>query len=297
MEKILCVLSLFVLIGCSGSSEVGAELVRVKKELEECRANVAKLENTPQSKFTIIEELLAKGEKEKAAKEMKELITKFPNSQEALRSNELLISVEKEIIAQKELEEKKKTLGFKMLSESNMVSYGEIKMSFSSVTTGGRWVSNAYGDTYHYRDSERGNKMILAKLSITSKEKNPNLPPILVYKMIDGKLVYTDKLKYSFSRWSDYGAYLGNYQDYRNDFAHTSTIPFSCGVEISEEDLNTSSIFIVVKKKGCFFREEDRFGNPPVRYVEGTCGAKDILTVDDFDKEYHLIKIFNKAKL
>ena len=130
----------------------------------------------------------------------------------------------------------------------------------------------------------------MAKISISSEINNPILPPILVYHMIDGELKYLATLEYKFQKWKDYGSYLGNYADYNNDFSHSKTVSFSCGVELSNEKLKSGKIYIVTKKQGCFTRENVTFGNPPVVYKEGSCKPKKVLKVEDFENEYVLIK-------
>lgn len=103
-------------------------------------------------------------------------------------------------------------------------------------------------------------------------------------------------MKYSFARWSGYGEYLGNYADYGNDFAHTSTISFSNAATIKKSYQN-DVIFVVIKKTGCLERLASRLSTSPVGYVSSGNDMASILTVDDFDSQYQVIKIFNKNKL
>jgi hypothetical protein len=115
--------------------------------------------------------------------------------------------------------------------------------------------------------------------------------------MQNGVLNLLGTLEYRFVRWEDYATYLGNNADYGNDFAHTKTIRFSAGIQVSNDDINDKAVFLVIKKVNCFTRRNDRFGNPPVSYVEQECGARQQLGIDDFEKEYEVVKVFNQNKL
>lgn len=110
--------------------------------------------------------------------------------------------------------------------------------------------------------------------------------------MTDGELHLLGILGYEFRRWEDYGSYLGNYADYKNDFSHSKTIPFSCGIELPADKLKNGTIYLALKKSTCFNRTKNKYGNPEVKYVKSnSCNTKSILTVDDFDSDYELIKI------
>jgi hypothetical protein len=103
---------------------------------------------------------------------------------------------------------------------------------------------------------------------------------------------------YEFVRWEDYGSYLGNTADYGNDFALTTkTIRFTTGLQVSTAELTNNAVFVVVKKINCFTRNYRRANNPPTSYIESNCGSKSKLTLSDFDKEYVVIKVFNRNKL
>jgi len=81
--------------------------------------------------------------------------------------------------------------------------------------------------------------------SITSRIKDPALPPIAAYKLDStGSLTLIGVLDYRFYQWKDYGAYLGNYADYDNDFAHVATIPFGAFKQIEDSDLQ-KPIYVV----------------------------------------------------
>jgi hypothetical protein len=174
-----------------------------------------------------------------------------------------------------------------------MQVFGDLTLKFSSISIGKRWTFDSYGSEYHYRDAVRGSKYVLTKVYITSESNNPNLPPILVYKLENGLLSLLGCQSYEFRRWKDYGSYLGNYADYGNDFAHSKTIPFNLGLQVSEEELNSFPIFVVMQKDGCFNRQKNSYGNPEIAYEKSFCDYKESLSVDDFEENYHLLKVFN----
>jgi len=66
------------------------------------------------------------------------------------------------------------------------------------------------------------------------------------------------------------------------------------GFSVSNENLNNDVVFVVIKKENCFYRSSDRFGRPPVSFKSSSCNLKSTLSVDDFDKDYVLVEIFNK---
>lgn len=306
MKKVLLGLSLIALLA-SCNSVSREEYDALLKENQQLKAQVEELQNTPTNLLALGQELLAKDRNDTAKVVLNKLITKFPSSPEATEATNIVSKLEK---AEKEAREKaekearekaekeaqKKALGFKVLKESSSASFEDITINFKSVSTGKRWISDAYDDEWHYRDAEKDETFVLARLSITSKSKNPKLPPIGVYYYSDGKLMLLDEMKYSFARWAGYGEYLGNYADYGNDFAHTSTISFSNAATIKKSYLD-GALFVVLKKTGCLERYESRFSNPPVGYPSKGSNMATILTVDDFDSQYHLVKIFNKNKM
>ena len=294
MKKILLTTLTFYLLSCGpGQNEFDA----VKKELEACKKTVSDLQNTPEQRLLKVKSELEKNNFEQAKIDASALLKLYPNSKEGIEVKSLLDDIEAKELEKKIAEEKKKTLGYKAISSATLQTVGEgLKLNFTSISIGTRWTFDAYGDEWHFQDAERGNKMITAKVSISSQDKNPSLPPIGVYVMQDGKLQLVDYMQYRLSNWEDYATYLGNYKDRGNDFSYTKSIKFSLGLQIPEEKIG-KPIFIVMQKKNCFIREEDRFGNPPVRYSDSGCKMKNILEIDDIGDVYSVVKIFNANKL
>lgn len=301
-KSILLILIVVTFIGCNGPTQeeynrLKTENIKLKSELSESQKKIDKLSNTPEMR-------LAKGIKYQsgnnlvqAKTEFSKLIKVFPGTEEAKKASVRL----KEIIAKekavKKEEERKKALGFKILKNDYKIKIGKVIMNITRIDYRNRWIFDSYKNEYHYRDAERGEKYIVARVSISSEIKTPKLPPICAYKLTNGKLYLLGIFEYKFRHWKDYGAYLGNYADYGNSFAHTKTIRFTCGFQISNENIENNAIFIVAKNSNCFYRHERSFDNPPISYEKLDCKPKGVLSLNDFDKNYTLIKMFNRNKL
>ena len=299
MRYKIILLCIVMLVGCMHQQQSPSkeEYAALQKELLECKNENESLKNTPQIRLAKCQKLLNEKLYDEAIIELNALVKNFPGTDEAAKASGLIVSVEKTKEDIRINEERKKTMGFKMIKESSVVVVDDVTLKFTNVSIGNRWIFDSYDDEYRYRSSERGELFVLSKVSVTSLTKQPQLPPITVFKASGGKLTWIGTLGYEFSRWEDYGSYLGNNADYGNDFAHSKTIPFSCGLAISQYIMNNSPVFVVVKKTHCFYRSTDRFKTPPVEYLAGDCKIKNELTLNDFDNEYMLIKIFNKNKL
>jgi hypothetical protein len=297
MNKFIFTIAFAILLTSCNNGVEQSEYDKLKEELSECKKTVEELQNSPQVRLSNAQQFLSKNDTLNAKKEFNDLIIKFGGTDEATKAKFLLEDIEKNEQKIKEKEERKRTLGFKILKECSIVNAIDINMKFNSIRTGQKWVFDNYGDEWRYRSAERGEKYILAKVSISSDNKNPELPPIGVYKITSGTLSLIGTMGYEFSRWDDYASYLGNDHDFKNDFAYSKTISFSLGLSVSNESINNDAIFVIVKKENCFSRSSDRFGNPPVSYNSSGCNLKSTLTVNDFDKDYVVVKIFNKNKI
>ncbi len=294
----LTMLIIVILTGCNNNKGPKLEdYDKLQAELTDCKKTVEELSNTPQMRLANGQKFQAENYFVNAKKEYKELIEKFPGTDEAKKATTLITEIEKIELKKKEAEERKKALGFKAIKENTSLKIGDITIKFNSVNTASQWNFDDYGTEYRLRKAERGEIYIVAKVSISAESKDPSLPPISVYQISNGSLNLLGTMRYKFVRWKDYGSYLGNYADYGNDFSHTKTISFNCGLSVSQSIMNKDPVFVVVKKINCFNRTNNTYENPPVSYMEGTCNIKSILTVNDFDNDYCLIKVFNKIKL
>lgn len=283
-------------LGCSDGeaqkqlSELKTELEQTKVELNNCSTELTEIKNTAENRFIRAQKLLSENNLEGAKREFKGIINNFQGTKNATNASNEIAKIDK-VIEQKRIEvERKKALGFKILEPVSTVKFDDLSLRFEKIWTGKRWSFDDYGSRYKLRDAQRGNKHILARVSISSETKNPSLPPVLAYQMNNGELELIGTLGYEFRRWKDYGSYLGNYADYGNDFAHSKTIPFNLGLQVPDEKFVGKTIYIVMKKTGCFERKKKNYGNPEIEYSEGICSAKRTLKVEDFDNDYILLK-------
>ena len=294
--KITLLLLTLILASCADNEtkneleKVTAELKEVKNELANCSADLTAIQNTPEQRNLKAQKFLAENNLPKAKTEFQGIVSNFKGTKDADLAEKEIAKIDKAVAKEKAELERKKALGYKILKQNSRPKYGDLSFRFDKIWKGKRWSFNDYGSQYFLRDAKRGNKHILARVSITSENNNPELPPVSVYKMTDGELKLLGTLGYEFRRWEDYGSYLGNTADYGNDFAHSKTIPFNLGLELSEEQLKSNTIYVVMKNRGCFSRDKKDYGSPEVRYIKGLCGMKETLTVEDFDSEYVLLK-------
>jgi len=298
---LITIVTALILVSCGVPQEdfdkVQAELKNTKNELANCSNELTEIKNTPEQRFIRAKKLYAENNLAGAKKEYQGIVDNYKGTDDANIASKEISKIDNIIQKKRIAEERKKALGFKILKPSTNVKYGDLSLRFEKIWTGKRWSFDDYGSEYRLRDAERGNKHVLARVSITSKNNNPSLPAILVYQMNNGKLKLLGTLGYEFRRWKDYGSYLGNYADYGNDFAHSKTIPFNLGLQLPNEKLDNKAIFVVLKKSGCFNRRKKDYGNPEIEYVEGNCNPKQTLNVNDFDNNYVLLKVFNQSKL
>ena len=238
--------------------------------------------------------MLAEGNRKLAFEYFNNIIENYKGSEYEIKSKNEIDNIEKYFEKERQKEELKKSLGFKILKPISKIELENLTLSFSDIQFKKSFTFDSYGDRYFYRSAERGSKYLTARVSITSKIKDPNLPHILAYRLKNGILenITPLGLEYRFRRWEDYGSYLGNSADYGNDFSHTKTIHFSLGYEVEESKYKDYPIYIVLHKKLNIERKYERFDNPPVSYSSESYGFKKELTVDDFDEigDYILIK-------
>lgn len=287
---------LLTLFSCSDGetkkqlSVLKTELEKTKAELNNCSSELTAIKNTAENRFIRAKKLLIENKLKGAKKEFRGIVDNFKGTNDATIAKKEIAKIDKTIEQKIIAAERKKALGYKILKPTMRVKYQDLSLSFDKIWKGKRWSFDDYGNEYFLRDAKRGNSHIMARVSITSENNNPSLPPILVYQMKNGELKLLGTLGYKFRRWEDYGSYLGNYADYGNSFAHSKTIPFNCGLELSNDDLKSGTIYVVLKKQGCFNRYNENYGRPEISYRKSTCKTKKILKVEDFDNDYELLK-------
>lgn len=293
----------FIIVSsCSSKSEVEAKIAEVEKkyqdsltivrnELKEARAKIEVLSYPADQRFSHITELFNAQEYDKVKKEIADLKRVFPKAHENSECAKILEKISALEAAKKAEEERIKALGFKAVTQKTTFKIDYNTVALSSISIGKTFSFDYRSDEWTYREADRGTKYISAAMSVTSTDHDPNLPQLAVYKIEGGEMVYVESFDTEFARWEDYGTYLGNYHDSRNDFAKVSTVKFKVGVQISD-DILSKPYAIVVKSENRLTSSYDRYKNPPKSYV-GSVSYPRTLSVEDFSKNYILIKTYN----
>lgn len=296
---------LVILFGCGVDQ---TELNNLRKERDELAAqvnadavviqalrdSVTMLAFPADQRLSKINSLVSSGDYTAAKQELLSLTKLFPESKEAKSAPSINERIDK-LIAQKKAEEERiKALGFKALKASTSIKVDYNKVDLSNISAGNTFTFDSYGDTYHYFTADRGNKYLSAAMKITSEEKDPKLPQLALYSISGDTMTWEGNFFIRFTRWRDYGSYLGNYGDNGNDFSKVSSVNFKVGYEASEE-LIKKPYAIVLKKENSLTRNYERFDNPPVSYV-GSVSYPYTLKLEDFTKEgseFVVVKIAN----
>lgn len=265
----------------------------LQAQIAALEAQVAELKTTPAMLLAEVDAAVKKEDLDLAKQHLATLQTKYPQSTEAGTGVKLVEALDAKRKAAEREAARMAALGLKALKVNNVFEHEGLKLNVTSAAIANAWSFDSYGDSYHYREAERGSKYVTARVSVTSKDKDPNLFGIGAYVEENGKLALRGKLEYRFARWMDYGTYLGNESDFRNDFAHTATIPFSAATEISNDKLKRP-VYLVATKQKCHSRSYQRFDNPPVSYFGDCSGMRQILSVEDFKNgDYAVLKRIN----
>ena len=248
---------------------------------------VSKLKFPADQRLAKIKSLIESDKLKSAEKEIKELKTCFPESEEAKEAENLnsVISEKREAI--KAEKERLRALGFKALKTESTIQIDENKVVISNCQIGSKYTHDVYptysGSEWREHTADKGNKFISFNMNITSESKDPNIPTLAFYSVEGDKLYHRKDFWVNFARWSDYGCYLGNETDLINDFRKASTVQFRLGAQLENEYFEKPYI-VVLKKNNALVRTYDRFENPPVSY-EGDANYPYSLSLEDFNED------------
>lgn len=297
----LCLALLTAMSGCSPSekppalppssvaatpaalAETDPEVLTLKAEVARLAAENSQLRMTPHALVAEVRAAIAAQDGRAAEAALKRLADNFPFSAELGPATKGVNALLARLQAGEEEKKRIAALGFKALKTRPVFSYKdtELRVFDSSVTR--RWTFDSYGDGWRYLDPEKGQRLLTASVSVSSKSRDPALFGIAAYAADGPTLKQVGSFRYRFSRWQDFGAWLGNHADFRNDFSHTARIPFSVGASVTQEDLRRRPLYLVVTQEGCHKRHQDRLLQPPIHYVPQSCSSlKKTLTVEDF---------------
>jgi hypothetical protein len=267
----------------TGISPGSNDVVALRAEVERLRKENAELRISPYHLAIEVDGAMRAANEEKAVATYKQLADTFPIAPETAEMKKRLEVFLTQRRAAEEEEKRIAAQGFRGLPVVASFGNDEIGLSLASLTTYKRWTFDSWGDGWRFQDAEKDHRMLIARMNVNSKQKNPSLFGLAAYVPDGNKLVKLGDLRYRFARWGSYGAFLGTTTDYGNEFTHRSKIPFTAAVSLSEEDLKKRPIYLVATKEGCHARHFERFGQPQVAYVPVECGTlKANLNLDDF---------------
>lgn len=265
-------------------------------QIKSMRDSISILQFPADQRLAKIKQLISEDSFTEAKKEISDLQSYFPNSQEAAQCSDLTASINAKLAAIEAEKERIRALGFKALKTQTKVTIGYNTVSFSSFTVGAKFIHDVYptytGSSWYEHTADRGNKYISCAMDVTSTSKDPDIPTLAFYTIQGDKLIKKGDLWVQMGRWQDYGTYLGNEHDLKNDFSKVSTVKFKLGLELPDADFSSPYI-IVLKKTNTQVRHYERMRNPPV-YYEGNAGYPQTLNIDNFSNgDYVAIKIAN----
>ena len=270
------------------NEELNAKITTLKAEIEA-------LKFPPAQRLQKINLLIDSDQLNEAKTQIKYLTNLFPESEEAKSTGSLIARIsEKEALIEAE-KQRIKALGFKALKPVGKVNIENNVVSISNIGTGKEFVHDTYstysGSSWFYNTSDKGNKFVYCAMSVTSTEKNPDIPTLAIYSISGDKLIKEGTFRIEFARWDNYGSYLGNEPDTRNDFSKVNTVSFKLGCEVNESILNKPYV-IVLKKSNTQSRHYERFENPPITY-SGEANYPASLSIEDFSNNYVAIRVAN----
>lgn len=265
-------------------------------QIKVMRDSIYMLQFPADQRLAKIKELISDEKYSEAKSAIANLKSVFPQSQEASQCAALSESIDTKLAAIEAEKQRIKALGFKALKVQSKVAVGYNTVTFGSFSIGPKFVHDVYptytGSSWYEHTADRGNKYISCAMDVTSTSKNPNIPTLAFYTINGDKLIKQGDLWVQMGRWQDYGTYLGNEHDLKNDFSKVSTVKFKLGLELPDADFSKPYI-VVLKKANTQVRHYERMHNPPV-YYKGNADYPSSLTIDDFNSgDYVAIKIAN----
>ncbi|MBE7940749.1 hypothetical protein [Ramlibacter sp.] len=274
--------------GCGPSNTASAadepgELQKLRLEVAHLREENAQLRLSPGLLGREVDEALRAGDAQRVHASLRTLSQNFPVSPETETMTQRVAAFDKARDAQAEAERRLAAQGLKALPVAGTLNAGDTTLALSSAALLHRWVFDSWGEGWRFEDAEKQHRLLVARVTVSSRQREPALFGLAAYVADGARLRRVGELRYRFSRWSDYGAFLGTHADFRNDFAHSWRVPLTAAVSLPEQDLQRKPLFLVATAEGCHQRGYERFGQPPVFYTPKPCASlKEVLEPGDF---------------
>ena len=273
-----------------------ADNAKLQAEIDALRKQVEELSLTPQLLLARVNDALAADKAAEARQASEALDKRFADSPQAKAAKAGLTKYEAAAVEREAQAKALEARGFYALQSQSAPTVSGVTVRVESLQLGKRWQFDVHGDEWHYRDAERGERFVLMRTTLQSTDKSPNLPDVGVYRIDGKKMTLLTRMSYEFRRWSSYGTFIGLHHDFKNDFAHTPTVPFNAAASISDDDAR-KPFAVVVTGELCHERGT-QIGQPEIVYRRRySCSSKTDLEIEDFAKGgYRVLAFFNRPK-
>lgn len=267
-------------------------------EVQALRKQVQDLSQTSQVLFEAVQAAVNTENLAQAQASADKLEQRYGPSAQSKSARADIARLQAKLKAKEEQAQRLDAMGFYALKPTSAAKTGEFIIKVDSLSMGTRWSFDSRDDGNHYRDVRRGEKYVLLKTTLqnTNKSHDPYLPDIAVYRIEGKNMNRIAPFTYEFRRWQSYGSFIGLYHDFKNDFAHSSSVSFNAAASIDQEIAKTP--FAVVVTEGLCHERKEKIGQPEIEYqYRSQCGAKETLSVDDFKSGGNqVLGFFNKPR-
>ena len=288
---LIMVVGMFSTVSCveqnnNAIKEKSDSIVSLKHKIAEMEKKIKLLEFPASDRLKAIKTQVESEKYDEALAAIKELKTYFPHASEIEEANTIVGVINTKKAAIEAERQRIKALGFKALPIIQKIKIDNNDVTFSNCKVGLKFIHDVYptysGSSWFEHTADKGSKYISFNMDVTSSDKNPKIPTVAFYSINGEQLILQKPFWVLFARWDDYGSYLGNEPDLKNDFSKVNTVKFRVGIDVEDGYLNKPYI-VVLKKANTQVRKYERFRNPPV-YYEGDDGYPEILKIEDFEK-------------
>lgn len=235
----------------------------------------------------------------KASEYLTKIVREYPCSKQAQEAKLLIEKIKTDVENEiQKIKEKEKALkaGYKGIKDKSKAEFENISIIIQGIKFNDKWIFDRYGSRWYYRQARKDSRFLVVDYTAVSEAEDPYLPYLFACYIDDsGNIKTIGTLETEFYQWSDYGCYLGNYHDFKNDFSRTNKIRFTSGIQIDQEVVKKYPIIVAAPLEPCLVRREERYKNPPVHYDSYLCQHSEInnFRLENIDK-FIVFKIINR---
>ena len=176
------------------------ELASLRAEVQRLRKENADLRLSPYQLALEVDAAMRAADEEKAIAAYKQLADNFPVSAETLEMKKHLDVFMAQRRAHDEEEKRIAALGFKGLPVNASFAVQDTALTLGSVAVAKRWIFDSWGDGWRWMDAEKDRRMLIARVTVASKQKEPALFGIAAYAPDGSKLTRLGQMHYRFAR-------------------------------------------------------------------------------------------------